>query len=139
MAAMGALLATLTTRMEGLEKKQVTQDNPATSHVVYTALSWSTPLIVDDLEDDNVDVDSRYSNDIELNYSCWGSDNSADITVHPASGPTRCHPGSIGSLSHERSDAHCHQQLSAPVPTLGTSTVVSAAPLIQAQVQATQQ
>ena len=34
MAAMGPMLATLTTRIEHLEKNKGTQDNPATSHMV---------------------------------------------------------------------------------------------------------
>ena len=37
MATMGDMLTTLTTRMEGLEKKQWTQDDTATAHMLYTA------------------------------------------------------------------------------------------------------
>ena len=33
-------------------------------------LRWATPLIVDEMEDDNVDIDSRYTNDHGLNSSC---------------------------------------------------------------------
>ena len=35
MATMGAMLTTLTTRMECLEKKQRTQDDTGTSHMFY--------------------------------------------------------------------------------------------------------
>ena len=45
----------------------------ATSHTLYRAKP-------DDMEDDNVDIDSGYSNNTELNSSCSGSGNSVDIT-----------------------------------------------------------
>ena len=59
MAAVGDILATLTIRMEGLEKQKGIQYDPATSHTLYTPRQ-------DGMEDDNVDIDSGYSNDNEF-------------------------------------------------------------------------
>ena len=69
--AMAAMLDTLTIRMEGLERKQITAPYPLTvEEPGGEGLSLATHLIVEDMEDDNVDMDSGHTNDHGLNSSC---------------------------------------------------------------------